>query len=445
MKRLFGTDGMRAVAGEYPLDYGSVDALGKALVALLREERLEPKILIGRDTRESGIWIEQALFQGIREARGEAVSAGIIPTSSISLLTKKHRFSAGIVISASHNAYLDNGIKIFSSEGFKISDAWEARLEKSIVRGGDAVGRKPVPIHPDPRYLKEYKNFLKSQWAAVKRPRPLKVVLDCSNGASYAAAPSVMKDLGFDVVKTSCSPQGKKINAACGSLHPQNLAKRVVEVGADIGIAYDGDADRSLWVDEKGRVLNGDHTLFVLAKHMKSKGRLKSGAVVATSMSNLGLEIALKKMGLRLVRTKVGDKYVLEKMIEIGANLGGEQSGHTIFLDDCPTGDGILTSLKMLEALAGQNLPLSGLVRGYREFPQILLNVPVAQKIDFAAVPEVAKAIAHIQRLIKNDGRLEIRYSGTEPLARVMVEGRDFDLIRRYAHTIGDAIAKNLG
>lgn len=444
MKKLFGTDGIRAVAGQYPLDYPSIHALAAALVGLLREEGLAPKILIGRDTRESGGWMEKALVHGIRGSGGRAVSAGVIPTSSISYLTQKHAFAAGIVISASHNPYQDNGIKIFSSQGHKISDAWESRLEKAVLRG-NSVAAKKIGVRSDARYREDYKKFLKGQLAHVRIPKGLQVVLDCSNGASSAVAPEIMRELGFAVIATNHTPNGRNINAGCGSLHPRDLAKTVVEVEADIGIAYDGDADRAIWVDEKGRVLNGDHTLFVLARFMKQNRRLKSDAVVTTSMSNIGLEIALKKMGLTLVRTKVGDKYVLEKMMEIRANLGGEQSGHTIFLDDCPTGDGILTSLKMLEILATKKLPLSKLVKGLVEFPQVLLNVPVARKIDFKEIPEIDRSIRKVQRLLKDHGRLEVRYSGTEPLARVMVEGEDLHLIQKCAHGIADAIAKNLG
>ena len=445
MKKLFGTDGMRGVAGDYPLDFPTLHDLGKALMTLLRTEGLPPNILIGRDTRESGARIERALVQGIHAGHGTSVSAGVIPTSGVSYLTRRHAFSAGIAISASHNPFRDNGIKIFSSEGVKFPDAWEIRLEQDLLGRTAPVRERRAPVRPMPHYTHDYRAFLKSRLDGFRPVRRLKVVLDCANGAASAIAPAIMADLGFEVVKTSVTPDGRNINAACGSLHPQKLARKVVETGADIGIAYDGDADRALWVDERGRMLNGDHTLFVLAKHMKRLGRLKSDAVVATSMSNMGLERAMESMGLRLVRTKVGDKYVLEKMREIGANLGGEQSGHTIFLDDCPTGDGILTSLKMLEVLAAQDKPLSGLVKGLRVFPQVLINIPVARKVDFHEIPEVASAIDRVARLLKNRGRLEVRYSGTEPLARVMVEGGDLHRIHEYAHSIGDAIAENLG
>lgn len=444
MKKLFGTDGIRAVAGEYPLDYPSIHALGAALVGLLREEGLAPDVLIGRDTRESGPWMEQALVQGIREAKGRPLCAGVIPTSAVSCLTKRHHFNAGIVISASHNPFHDNGIKIFSSEGYKISDAWEARLENVVIRAEKTETRKPASHRPHRAFAAEYAGFLKATLAGATFPRKLKVVLDCANGAAAAVAPDVLRDLGLDVVATGCDPDGRNINHACGSLHPHHLAASVVEARADIGIAYDGDADRALWADETGRVLNGDHTLYVLAQSMVRRGKLRGTTVVATGMSNMGLEAALRGMGLALVRTKVGDKYVLEKMIELGANLGGEQSGHTILLDECPTGDGILTSLKMLQAMAETGRPLSALVAGLQEFPQILLNVPVARKEDFRKIPEVAVAIDRVQAELGARGRLEVRYSGTEPLARIMVEGEELDAIQYYAHTIADAIRKTL-
>jgi phosphoglucosamine mutase len=446
MKKLFGTDGIRGVAGDHPLDPPTIHALGRALVALLREERLPARVLIGRDTRESGGWIEEVLTRGVRAAGGKAFSAGVIPTSGVSYLTRRHAFSAGIVISASHNPFRDNGIKIFSSEGFKIPDAWEIRIEQALPGLTHEVKPKPPADGSTSGYFAhDYRDFLSRRLDGFKPARRLKVVVDAGNGAAAGFAPSILSHLGFDVVKMSVSPNGRNINAACGSLHPQKLAARVVEEGADIGIAYDGDADRALWVDETGRHLNGDHTLYVLAGHMRRTGQLASGTVVSTIMSNMGLEIALERMGLRLLRTKVGDKYVLEKMREIGAELGGEQSGHTILLAECPTGDGILTSLRMLEVLAGCDKPLSALVKGLKEFPQILLNVPVARKADFKDIPSVAAEMARAAKRLARRGRLEVRYSGTEPLARVMVEGEDAHEIHEIAHRIGDAIAEELG
>lgn len=445
MKSLFGTDGIRAIAGQFPLNYPSIYTLGHALVTLLKENRFEPKVLVGRDTRESGEWMEQALFQGIQDGQGEAVSAGIIPTSAISYLTKKHLFSAGIVISASHNPYMDNGIKIFSSTGIKISDEWEKRLEKEIIASQNEVRRKEEKITPSFNYLEDYLDFLKGQLSHLKQLERLKIVCDCSNGASSAIAPKIFSELGLEVEVIFNSPNGRNINDRCGSLYPQSLAKKVIQTRAVLGIAYDGDADRAIWVDEQGRILNGDHTLFVQARFMKEKGRLRQAKVVATKMSNLGLEKALEKMGISLLRTQVGDKYVLEEMLRVNANLGGERSGHTIFLDDCPTGDGILTSLKMLEAMVVSDQLISQLIKDYQEFPQVLINVPVTEKRDFGEFPQILKVMEDSQERLKEEGRLEVRYSGTEPVARVMVEGRDEKKIEEIAHRIAQVISRHLG
>lgn len=445
MEKLFGTDGIRAVAGQSPLDYSTVYNLGKALASLLREEGLERRVIIGRDTRASGEWLEQALFQGINDCQGEAVSAGIIPTSAVSFLTKKYSFSAGIVISASHNPYQDNGIKIFSSQGIKISDAWERELEKAIAKASENIKREKIKIAPQSFLSQDYMDFLKSRFSHVNLKRKIKVVLDCANGASSFFAFQVLSDLCFEVIALSNSPDGKNINAHCGSLYPQNLARKVVESKADIGVAYDGDADRSIWVDEKGRILNGDHTLFVLSRFMKEKGRLRSDYVVATTMSNMGLEKTLKKLDLKLFRTQVGDKYVLEQMMKLKANLGGEQSGHTIFLDDFPTGDGILTSLKMLEVMAEHNLPLSRLVEDFEEFPQVLVSVPVTKKPDFNQFPEIINTMDEVKKRLGDSGRLNVRYSGTEPVARIMIEAQDRGEIEDCARRMANVISKYLG
>lgn len=447
MKRLFGTDGIRSIAGEYPLDAFTLRVLGRSLAGLLEAEGLPPRVLVGRDTRESGPWIEQAVAAGIEAGGGEVVSAGVIPTSAVSLLTREHRFSAGLVISASHNPYRDNGIKIFSSEGTKISDDWELRLEEAILSGeaGATPKGKGKPVRPRPELVEEYQDFLVSQMRGVQVPESMTVVVDCSNGASSAIAPAVLFRLGFRVLPIFNNPDGKNINRRCGSLHPHNLARHVVAARADVGIAYDGDADRAIWVDEKGRILNGDHTLYVQAGFMKAGAKLKSGSVVATTMSNMGLEKGLWEMGVALVRTKVGDKYVFDKMTEIGANLGGERSGHTIFLDDCPTGDGILTGLKVLEALLAGQVPFSALAGGLKEFPQVLHNVPVREKTDFRQFPEIVAAMDEIRAALAHSGRLDVRYSGTEPVARVMVEGEDLGRIEKMAARMTAVIAKHLG
>lgn len=445
MKDLFGTDGIRGTAGEYPLDYGCVCALGRALIQLLRENGLPPRVLIGRDTRESGCWLEQALFQGARSADGEAVSCGVIPTSAVSYLTLKHAFSAGIVISASHNPFRDNGLKIFSSKGKKISDSWERHLEDAVISSVEPVTREFIDIHSVSDFHQEYMDFLISRFHAEPHRRHLKVVVDCAHGAASHIAPEVLSRLGLDVKILNACPDGRNINAGCGSLHPGKLAQTVVDTGADLGIALDGDADRALWADESGHVLNGDHTLFVLSRHMKNQGILNSDCVVATSMSNIGLERALAAMGIRLFRAAVGDRFVLEQMIEKQTNLGGEQSGHTIFLDDCPTGDGILTSLKLLEVIQISGLPLSELVADFQEYPQILLNVPVSRKEDFALFPEITASTREIKTQLGASGRVHLRFSGTESVARIMIEGPNAELIAGYADRIADKIRKYLG
>ena len=444
MEKLFGTDGIRAIAGEFPLEYPAVYHLGKSLISLLQEEGLEPRAIIGRDTRESGEWLEEALFQGVTENEGQALSAGIIPTSAISFLTRKHSFSAGIVISASHNPYQDNGIKIFSSQGIKIPDAWERKLEKALAEAPKKAKRKKIKINAQPSFGRDYLDFLKSRFSHLKSPKKIKIAIDCSNGASSFFAEHVFRDLGFEVFALSNSPDGRNINDRCGSLYPQNLARQVMKSKADIGIAYDGDADRAIPIDEKGKILNGDHTLFILSRFMKERGRLKSDCVVATIMSNIGLEKALEKSGLKLSRAQVGDKYVLEQMLNLNANLGGEQSGHTIFLDDFPTGDGILTSLKILEVMAAKDAPLSKLVEEYQEFPQVLLNVRVKTKTDFHQFPEIMDKMNEIEEKLGASGRLHVRFSGTEPLARIMIEGQHQAEIEDYAQQVAGLIAKHL-
>jgi len=444
MKRLFGTDGLRAVAGEFPLDVPSVRRLGGALAKLLGEEGLPPRVLLGRDTRESGEEIEKAVTRGLRGAGGETASAGVVPTAAVAYLVKRWGFSAGIVISASHNPYRDNGIKIFSGEGFKIPDLWEARLEEAILDGGPVADAGESGVETDPLFLESYVRSLAERSSLEGPARPLKVVLDCAHGAGSKAAPEAMRKAGLEVISTADAPDGRNINAGCGALHPERLAAAVIEHRADLGVAYDGDADRALWVDEGGRILTGDHTLYVLGRAMLEANRLKAGAVVATTMSNLGLQKAVEALGLRFERTKVGDKYVLERMLDLGANLGGERSGHTILLDEATTGDGILTSLKMIEVMAARRMPLSALVEGYVEYPQVLLNVPVSTKPDLGRFPEIVSAIREAEGVLRGTGRLDVRYSGTEPLARVMVEGEDAAEVERLARRISEAIARRL-
>lgn len=445
MKKLFGTDGIRGKAHKFPLDFSSVYTLGKALTLLLMEKGSSPKIIIGRDTRESGPTLEQALIQGIQDVQGEALSAGVIPTSAVSYLTNNFDFSAGVVISASHNPYEDNGIKIFSSTGMKISQKWERKLEKAVLSNTKEIMEIENDIIPESSLSRKYSEFVKSKFSPGKINKNFKLILDCSNGAASFFAPEIFSDLGFEVIILNGKPDGKNINLNCGSLYPHNLAQTVIENKADMGIAYDGDADRAMWVDEKGNLLTGDHTLYVMAGYMQDRGILKSNYVVATPMSNLGLEESLKTRGIQLARAAVGDRFVLEEMLKLKANLGGEQSGHTIFLDDCPTGDGILTSIKMLEVILNKEMSLSQLVSEFEEFPQILLNVDVSKKEDFTVYPEIEDTMDQIKKSLGSQGRLNVRYSGTESVARIMIEGEDKKKITDMANQLGRVITKYLG
>lgn len=442
--KLFGTDGIRAVAGTSPLDYNSVYSLGRGLVNLLRKEGLPPLILIGRDTRESGIWLEQALLQGIMDEEGTAESAGIIPTSAISLLTKEESFSAGVVISASHNPYEDNGIKIFSSQGLKIHSSWEKYLEEYMRNLSVKCRPKNFQSPFSPNFAKKYMNFLLNKYSPPSIQKQMKIVCDCANGSSSYFSADLFTRLGFKVISICNTPNGKNINYRCGSLNPQLLVDTVLEYKADLGIAYDGDADRAIWVDETGNILNGDHTLFILSGYLKETNRLKSDSIVATVMSNLGLETALRDKGLKLLRTKVGDKFVLEKMMETGTNLGGERSGHTILLDECPTGDGLLTSLKILEAIHYYDAPLSQLINNYKEYPQVLMNVKTKKRIELQNIPELRKVFQEITEKLGENGRLNIRFSGTEPVVRIMVEGKNLNEITAHAHNIKTILEKYL-
>ncbi len=444
-KKLFGTDGVRGVAGAYPLDPPTIARLGQALVGLLGKKGLGGRVLIGRDTRESGPWMERALARGVRAAGGEAVSAGVIPTSAVSYLTKTHGFSAGAVISASHNPFDDNGIKVFSPSGIKIPDEWELEIEADVLGGRGRLAGHEADVEFDPRLAGDYADYLTGLVKGVRAPSGFRVVVDCANGAGSVVGPKVLGGLGFEVEALHAAPDGRNINAGCGSLHPRALAERVRESGAAIGIALDGDADRALWVDGDGRLLSGDHTLFVQALHMREAGRLRTREVVATTMSNMGLERAFEERGLGLVRAKVGDKYVHEEMVARGANLGGEQSGHTIFLDDLPTGDGLLTSLRMLEAMAAKGRTLAELVEGLVEFPQTLVNVRVRKKPDFADYPEIVAAVDVTRATLGRDGRIDLRYSGTEPLARIMVEARERAAVDSCAALVAGAVKKHLG
>ncbi|HRD02006.1 MAG TPA: phosphoglucosamine mutase [Candidatus Saccharicenans sp.] len=440
MGKLFGTDGLRARAGEFPLEKGAVYRLGQALAVFLKERGQEPRILIGRDTRESGQWLEEYFCSGFVQAGGQAISAGVITTPGVSFLTRKGGFSAGVVVSASHNPYDDNGIKIFSPAGTKIPEDWEDRIEQALAKGRleeDKIKIEPVEV--DHTLKAEYLDSLKKSWSGNKQDK-LKLVVDCANGASSELAPELFRALNFKVVAINNTPDGRNINAVCGSLHPENLARAVVEQKADLGIAYDGDADRAIWADEHGHILSGDHTLYLLALYFKEKSRLKNNLVVATTMSNLGLEQSLAENGIKLIRTRVGDKYVFEEMINRQTNLGGEQSGHTILLDYAVTGDGLLTSLKILEIMLETGRSLSELVKGFKLYPQILINLKVREKVPLKDIPGYNDIIEDVSKELGPQGRLEVRYSGTEPLARIMMEGPDEKKLQPLARRIASLI-----
>jgi phosphoglucosamine mutase len=461
MKKLFGTDGMRGEAGAFPLDAATVTAAGRSLVRHLRPGRLgSPQIVTGRDTRESGAWIERAFIEGVLSAGGQAASAGVITTPGVAFLTRSLPADAGVVISASHNPYHDNGIKIFSPTGRKLDDATERLIEADIYAERESGAPPPdfdeSAAPPDEEdvagYMRSasafragYLNHLAEEVAAGLRLEGLTVVLDCANGAASELAPALFSRLGARVVSTADAPDGRNINLDCGSLHTDALCRRVVEEGAHLGVAYDGDADRALFADARGRLVDGDATLWVLAGRMQERGELEGGRVVATVMSNLGLEIALRTRGVELLRTDVGDKYVLEELLRTGSSLGGEQSGHIIFPRLSLAGDGMMTTLNLLRAVVESGRPLDALTEGFRRYPQVLLNVRVREKVPFEEVGEVAAAAREVRERLGDAGRLLLRYSGTEPLARVMIEGQSQEEIDALAERLAGVIRRRLG
>ncbi len=446
MGKLFGTDGIRGVAGEPPLDPATVAKVGRALVALGQK-----RVLVGRDTRASGPWIEASLSEAIRSQGATVASAGVITTPGVAYLTRQEGFDCGVMISASHNPFGDNGIKVFSGSGLKLSDQEEERLESLVLADGstapvaEAGGPGEPPLcFTDPEYSGRYVRFLESS-LSPDTLKGIRITLDCANGAAHAIAPELFRGLGADVVALSSQPDGRNINAGCGALHPERMAKTVAQSRSLFGVAFDGDADRAILADELGNVVDGDFVLYVLACHFKKTGRLASGSVVTTVMANIGLEVALRREGIGMVRTQVGDRYVLEAMLRGGHELGGEQSGHTIILHRSKTGDGILTALQVAEILTAERLPLSQLRRGLEKFPQVLLNVAVREKPDFTVIPEIQGRIDDAAASLGTRGRVVIRYSGTEPLARVMVEGEREEEIQAWAGAIAESFQRSLG
>ena len=450
MKALFGTDGIRGEAGKFPLDPATVSAIGFSLASHLAETTASPEIIIGRDTRESGNWIEQALIDGAARAGANCESAGVITTPGVAFLTRKHSAAAGVVISASHNPYQDNGIKIFAPSGKKMDDSVERLIESDIFANAGATpstqpGTKSTSPEFEEQMQQEYLSFLVNEIGRELTLRGLKIVIDCANGASSALAPVLFSKLGAEVVAINATPDGRNINRDCGSLHIDSLQTRVVREKADLGVAFDGDADRSLFVDHHGSFVDGDATLWALASFLQTHGTLKDNLVVATVMSNIGLELALRSAGIELVRTDVGDKYVLDELLRRNASLGGEQSGHIIMPDLSLAGDGMITALCVLRAMREAGKTLAEMIVGFTQYPQILVNVRVREKVPFNDLLSVQREVARVEELLSHKGRLLLRYSGTERLARVMIEGENQKNIEDFAHQIAEAIRREIG
>jgi phosphoglucosamine mutase len=447
MKKLFGTDGIRAIAGQPPLDAPTVYAIGLALAHTLATKTPLPRVLLGMDTRESSDWIAATLTAGLTAGGALVESAGVITTPAIAFLTHTHRFAAGVVISASHNPWQDNGIKLFGPDGYKLPDAVELAIEAEIFRQLASLTTPPqqtVPPEVNEADRAEYVRFLLAAVPGLSLDGR-RIVLDCANGAASAVAPQLFADLGGEAIITNASPDGRNINEACGALHPDIVATQVKYHRASMGITFDGDADRALFADEDGCVVNGDAVLLLAGRDLQARGLLTNSTIVATTMSNMGLEAALKRSGILMLRAAVGDKYVLEQMIATGAALGGEQSGHIIFTGRSTTGDGLLTALLLLDIVHRSGKSLAELVSDLKVFPQVIVNVKVREKKPLEGIPAVAAAIRAAEEELADSGRVVIRYSGTEALARVMIEAESEPLMRHHADTIAAAIRSELG
>ncbi|MGB7601247.1 MAG: phosphoglucosamine mutase [Candidatus Sulfotelmatobacter sp.] len=453
-RQLFGTDGIRGIAGEFPLTTESTYLIGRALGHDLIRSAGKAQALIGQDTRESSAWIADRVAAGMAAVGVVVHSAGVITTPGVAYLARSRGFAAGVVISASHNPWTDNGIKVFSGDGFKLTDARELAIEKEIFSllgkpgvADDTALRIAGPSLPGERALR--KAYIESLASSVSSDlSSLRVLVDCANGAATAEAPELFRSLRAQATFTHITPDGRNINEGCGALHPETLGQTVAESNGkfDLGVTFDGDADRALFCDAQGRVVNGDGVLLLTARDLKAQGKLSGNIVVATTMSNMGVEIALQKAGIRMLRANVGDKYVLEEMLKTGATLGGEQSGHIIFRDgDATTGDGLLTALRVMDVIVRSRKTLAELVGDLKVFPQKIQNVRVREKIPFAQVPEVQRAIDAAERELDGNGRVVVRYSGTEALARVMVEAESEEKMRSLTAGIAGEIQKALG
>jgi phosphoglucosamine mutase len=448
VSRLFGTDGIRGVANEEPLTAELAHRIGRELAATLAEERHEsrPRVVIGRDTRRSGALLEAAMVSGLLSAGADCYAVGVLPTPGIAALTRALDAHGGIVLSASHNPFQDNGIKLFSAEGSKFPDAWEGLIEARL----DGPDRAPRARGADIGRLVSYDRAERYYIDLLCRCFPLDlagmtVALDCAHGATYRVAPRVFRRLGARVVALGARPDGTNINAGSGALHPERLARHVSRVGAAAGFAFDGDGDRLIAVDAGGVVRDGDHALAIVGRHLAAQGRLKGNVVVTTVMANLGLDQALGEAGIRVVKTQVGDRYVHEEMQRLGANLGGEQSGHLLFLDHAPTGDGILSALALLAVMRETGATLAELAGCLTKYPQVLINVAVRSKPPIDSLPGLGEQVRAFEQEMDGRGRILVRYSGTEPLARVMIEGADGERIRTMADTLAATIRGLLG
>jgi len=450
-RQLFGTDGIRGVAGEFPLTCDSVYWIGRALGHDLARVNAKARVVIGQDTRVSSRWIADRFLQGLASVGVETRSAGVITTPGVAFLVRSQGFDAGVVISASHNPWTDNGIKIFSGDGYKLPDARELAIEKEIFALLQADAAPAPDSTPEIATLpgEEGLRHAYVHWLAGAVSTDLsrlRVAVDCANGAAAAEAPELFGALKINTTFLHSAPDGENINENCGALHPETVARFVAEGRFDVGVTFDGDADRALFCDANGRVVNGDAVLLLAAREMQSRGTLANATVVATTMSNMGLELALKRSSIKMLRANVGDKYVLEEMQRVGATLGGEQSGHILFRDgEATTGDGLLTALRVLEIMARTGKPLAELVGALKVFPQTIRNVRVQKKIPFTQVPAVQAAITAAEGELADDGRVVVRYSGTEALARVMIEAESKEQMDRLAESIVGSIQSALG
>jgi phosphoglucosamine mutase len=454
MRQLFGTDGIRGVAGEYPLDRRTVYAIGRALGQRLAGSNPGASVVIGQDTRESSAWISSVLAAGLDASEVKVLSAGVITTPGVAYLARANGMAAGVVISASHNPWKDNGIKVFGADGYKLSDQLEHAIETDIfahleqlAAGAEHAGESFEMLPGDAALRQQYADWLAELIGSADLSK-LRVLIDCANGAASSIAPLVFEDLGIKADFLHIEPTGRNINAGCGALHPEHVAEAVAESNGkyDLGITFDGDADRAMFSCAEGRVINGDGVLLLAARDMQAHVLLHNNTVVATTMSNMGLEAALKRCGIRMLRAPVGDKYVLEEMIKTGATLGGEQSGHILFRDmDTTTGDGILTGLRVLEVMARSGKPLAELVADMKVFPQQIKNVHVREKTPLDQLPPVQKAIKAAEAELDGNGRVVVRYSGTEKLARVMIEAESEEAMRRHTDAIAEAIQRAIG